>query len=243
MELNRNQQLAAIAIIGLALIGISFGLLRPSLGHQDTSGIKVTESGVSGEQATGDVDVSVDGNPAQEPAPTTGASIMVHVAGRVRVPNVYRIPPGSRVVDAIKAAGGSMPDANLDAINLAARVKDGDKVLIPARTMAGPSVVFVAPSGSSQSSASPSSPPSPAASGASSTPSAGKLTAPGQGTVNINSADATELQRLPGVGPSTAQKIIEHRTQIGSFSSVDQLLDVKGLGPKKLDKIRPFVAL
>lgn len=239
MNLNRNQQLAAFVLLGLALIGLGLGFARPSLGRHDTGGIKITEPGQSAPQ---DVDITVDDNshanaPATPAAPA--ASILVHVAGRVKFPNVYSIAPGSRVIDAVKAAGGSCADANLDAVNLAAKVKDGDKILVPSRNMPiQPFLASVAARGASRASVSPSS----GASGSSSS-SSGKLSAPGQGVVNINSADLTELQRLPGVGPSTAQKIVDHRTEIGSFTSVDQLMDVKGIGPKKMEKLKPFLAL
>ena len=235
MELNRNQQLAAIALLGLGLIGLSFGLLRPALGRRDTGDIKITEPG---ESPARDVNISVDESPASRSPANPGRSIMVHVAGRVRFPNVYLVPPGSRVIDAVKAAGGSLSDANLDAVNLAAKVKDGDKIMIPSRNAARAPVMSMAPfratSGGSTAHA-------PAETGGSG--SSGKLTVPGQGAVDINTADSAELQRLPGVGPATAQKIIDYRTQTGSFSSVDQLLEVKGIGPKKLEKMRPFVAL
>ena len=236
MELNRNQQLAAIVLLGLALIGLGLGFARPSLGRRDTGDIKITEPGQS---AARDVDISVDDTSAPRTPANPAVSILVHVAGRVKFPNVYRVAPGGRVIDAVKAAGGPCADANLDAVNLAAKVKDGDKILIPSRNMLRQQVLMLAPARSSRPSAASYSAPS-ASSGAS---SSGKLSVPGQGVVSINTADLTELQRLPGVGPSTAQKIIDHRTEVGSFTSVDQLTDVKGIGPKKLEKMKPFVAL
>jgi len=235
MELNRNQQLAAIALLGLGLIGLSFGLLRPALGRRDTGDIKITEPG---ESPARDVNISVDETPAPRSPANPSVLILVHVAGRVRFPNVYPVPPGSRVIDAVKAAGGSLSDANLDAVNLAAKVKDGDKILIPSRNVARGPIISIAPSRVSAGASGGF-----AQSGSDGSDSSGKLTVPGQGAVDINTADSAELQRLPGVGPATAQKIIDYRTQTGSFSSVDQLLEVKGIGPKKLEKLRPFVAL
>lgn len=235
MTFSRNQQLAAIALLGLALIGLGFRFARPSLGRRDTGDIKITEPGQSTAQ---DVDISVDGNSAPtKPAPA--ASVMVHVAGRVKFPNVYTLAPGSRVIDAVKAAGGSCADANLDMVNLAAKVKDGDKILVPSRNM--PIQSFLASAAARAPKASAAAQPAPSESSGRS--SSGKLSIPGQGFVNINTASPEELQQLPGVGPSTAQKIIDHRTEIGTFTSVDQLMDVKGIGPKKMEKIKPFVAL
>ncbi|MDO8588044.1 MAG: helix-hairpin-helix domain-containing protein [Armatimonadota bacterium] len=237
MELNRNQQLAAIALLGLGLIGLSFGLFRPrGVSGHDGGDIKITEPGKSPAR---DVDISVEEAPARRSPANPDVSILVHVAGRVKFPNVYRVPPGSRVIDAVKAAGGSLSDANLDAVNLAARIKDGDKILIPSRNVPRAPVLPMA-SGRALSFG-PSA--APTAAGSVESASSGKLAVPGQGFVNINTADSSELQRLPGVGPSTAQKIIDYRTQIGSFSSIDQLLEVKGIGSKKIEKIRPFVGL
>ncbi|MDO8683428.1 MAG: helix-hairpin-helix domain-containing protein [Armatimonadota bacterium] len=228
MNLNRNQQLAAVAILGLALIGLSIGLLRPSFGGGDSRDVTITEPGESSKES---VDISIDDRPGSL---NPSASILVHVAGRVKFPNVYRIPPGSRVIDAIKQAGGALPDAYLDAINLAAKVKDGEQIYVPSRKTPQPAV-RVSPSVS---------PPSQPKTISSAIPSSsGKLKVPGEGFVNINTADISELQRLPGVGPSTAQKIIDYRSQIGRFNSADQLMDVRGIGPKKLDKMRPFIVI
>jgi competence protein ComEA len=236
VQFNRNQQLAAIALLGLALIGLGFGFARPSLGRRDTRDMKITEPS----QSTGqDVDISVDDNSPAPSSPSPAASIMVHVAGRVKFPNVYTLAPGNRVVDAIKAAGGSCADANLDAVNLAAKVKDGDKILVPSRNMPIQSFLASVAARAPRASAAA----QPGSSEPSRASSSGKFTVPGQGVVNINTASPAELQQLPGVGPSTAQKIIDHRTEIGSFTSVDQLMDVKGIGPKKMEKMKPFVAL
>jgi len=242
MNLNRNQQLAAIAILGFALIGLSFALIRPSLGPGAREDIKISEPGRSPER---DVSISVDESPKEPRSyggagsqPNPGTSILVHVAGRVKFPNVYRLAPGSRGIEAIKAAGGALPDACLDAVNLAAKVKDGEQIYVPSRN-APRTAIRLAPSASS------SYPKTRAASspfgGSAST--SGKLKTPGEGYVNINTADSAELQRLPGVGPATAQKIIDYRAQIGRFTSAEQLMEVKGIGPKKLEKMRPFVAL
>ena len=229
MDLNRNQQFAAIAVLGLALIGLSYGMLRPALGGSSGGDIKITEPGKSPK----DVNISVEDHPARDSS-NPAATVLVHVAGRVKFPNVYRLAPGSRIVEAIKAAGGSLSDANLDAVNLAAKVKDGQQIYIPSRAVsrqspvrsvggATPGVVF-------------SQTPNPS-------PSSAKLKTPGEGFVNINTADLAELQRIPCVGPVTARKIIDYRSQNGLFTSIDQLDQVKGIGPKKLEKMRAFVVL
>jgi competence protein ComEA len=139
------------------------------------------------------------------------SEVVVHVAGAVAHTGVYRLPAGSRVVDAVQTAGGLAPDAAPDAVNLAAQVADGQRVYVP---RVG-EVVPVEPPG-----------------GGSTVPS---------GPVNLNSATADELDALPGVGPATAAAIIAHREQHGPFGSVDDLADVRGIGPAKVEALRGLV--
>ena len=140
---------------------------------------------------------------------TVGGSLHVHAAGAVARPGVVEVPAGSRVTDVVAAAGGPAPDADLDQINLAAPVTDGERVYVPHHGEA----VTVATGG---------------ASGAAS-----------DGIVNLNTADAAALESLPGVGPATAQAILDYRSEHGRFRSVDDLLNVRGIGPAKLSQIKP----
>lgn len=161
------------------------------------------------------------------------ADVVVHVVGGVNSPGVYRLPAGSRVDDAIKAAGGAKPGAAVDSLNLAALLEDGAqlRILMAAETAAAtvPAAVHVRASSRRADSA------------AIGNGRAGKLSSPGDGTVNVNTASEEELQRLPGVGPATARRIIEFRKQNGPFSAPEQLLDVSGIGQKKLEAMLPFV--
>jgi competence protein ComEA len=141
-------------------------------------------------------------------------AITVHVGGEVVNPGVYSLPPGARVVDAVTAAGGVTAKAELDAINLAAPLVDAIQVLVPRKG--------VSPRRQPSGVASPVGP-------------SGSL------LVNINTASLTELDALPGVGPSTAKAIVDTREKKGSFASVDDLLDVPGIGPAKLAQIRDLV--
>jgi competence protein ComEA len=143
-----------------------------------------------------------------------GRSAVVHVAGAVRRPGVYQLGPGARVQDAVRRAGGPRRGADLDAVNLAARVADGQQIVVP-RTAAATAPV--------------------AAGG---DPGAG--TAP-SAPVSLGSATLDQLQTLDGVGPATAQKIVAYRTEHGGFRSVDDLANVPGIGPKKLAAIKPHV--
>lgn len=137
-------------------------------------------------------------------------SLFVHVAGAVEKPGLYRFPEGTRVADAIEAAGGPAPKADLDAINLADLLTDGAKVDVPLRGRAAP-----APAAASASPA----------------------------LVDLNEADQASLETIPGIGPVTATAILQHRAEIGAFESVEQLLDVTGIGPATLEALRPYVTV
>jgi competence protein ComEA len=146
--------------------------------------------------------------------------VVVHVAGAVRSPGVQHLPVGSRVIDAVEAAGGALPDADLPRINLAAPLVDGQQVYVPK----------------------PGEQPPIAAGGGAATSSGPPGSVPGQ-LVNLNTATAEQLDTLPGVGPTTAAAIIAYRDQNGPFTSVDQLLDVRGIGEAKLEQLRDLVTV
>ena len=146
--------------------------------------------------------------------PPSPAPLRVHVAGAVRVPGVYSLPAGSLVEQAIEAAGGPDAGALLDSINLAARVQDGDQVRVP--RLAPPLVDLDSPV---------------------STPAPEALAAP----VNLNTASASELDRLPGIGPSLAKEIIAYRESHGAFAKIEDLLSVPGIGPAKLAALQELV--
>jgi len=138
------------------------------------------------------------------------ARALVHVAGEVRRPGVYRVPEGARVLAAVERAGGPTADADLAALNLAAPLQDGQQVVVPARAPAGGG-------------------PAPAS-------------APGRsGPVSLSSASAEELEGLDGIGPAIAARIVEWRAAHGGFASVDQLAEVPGIGPGRLEALRPQV--
>jgi competence protein ComEA len=155
-----------------------------------------------------------------EPSPSVSPSpvvFVIHVAGWVRRPGVYELEQGDRVIDAIEAAGGPRRGAELDALNLAALVADAQQILVPKKAPAGGRAA--APPGAGGSSESPA------------------------GLVNLNTATAEELETLPGIGPVLASSIVEHREQNGPFTSVDQLLDVSGIGEQRLADIRDLVTV
>jgi competence protein ComEA len=164
------------------------------------------------------------GGGAVAPSPTsstTAAQLVVHAAGAVVVPGIHSVPPGSRVSDLLAAAGGPAPDADLDRVNLAAAVADGERVWFP-RLGEEAEPPVVAGSGGGGASGGDGGPPAP---------------------IDLNVATAEELDTLPGVGPATAAAILEHRSTHGPFTSVEDLLDVPGIGEAKLEQLRDLVTV
>jgi competence protein ComEA len=158
---------------------------------------------------------------AQEPVPVAkveslraaaGPKLVVHVVGAVRKPGLYRLPQRSRIADAVGRAGGATAKADLSLVNLAAPLADGAQVVVPARV----------------------------ASGAASSSGEGQASA--QGPVHLNSATLEQLDALPGVGPVTAQKILDYREEHGAFSSIDELDAIPGIGPARLEQLREVAA-
>lgn len=179
--------------------------------------------------------------PAEAGAPDAGTrtppgqnTLVVHVAGAVTSPGVYRLPPEARVEDAVRAAG-PRADAVPDALNLAGRLSDGEKIFVPSRADLAPGAQ-----------------PDPRAAGASHSPGTG---APGAqparpagprgraGPVNVNTATASELTSVPGIGPVLAERIVERRRAVGRFRTLDDLLEVPGIGSARLEQLRRHLSL
>lgn len=153
------------------------------------------------------------GLPSASPTDDEG-EVVVDVAGKVRRPGIVRLPVGSRVVDALEAAGGPRRGVDLTGLNLARILTDGEQVLVGRPATAGPGAV-----------------------------TAPGATSAGGTLVNLNTATQAELETLPGVGPVTAMAILDWRTEYGAFSSVDELLEVSGIGDATLAEIAPHVTL
>ena len=176
---------------------------------------------------------------APEASPKRAARLYVDVAGSVRRPSLYVLSSGSRVMQAIRAAGGPTAEADLDAVNLAQKVTDGEKVFVPRRGMTPQPPP---PSEIAASSAAPDAAPSPTPPKTSGKGShSNKMTAGSGEQIALNTATAEQLERLPGVGPSMAGRILAYRQQAGGFGKSEDLMQVVGLGPKKFAKIAPFV--
>lgn len=167
------------------------------------------------------------------PRPTrTLAPLVVHVAGAVQYPGVYTLPADSRVKDALLAAGGPSAEADVDALNLAAPLRDGQRFHVPARQLR-PLVTSGAATGNQASV------PIAAATAHPSYVSASMNVRP----LDINRASAAELETLPGIGAVLAQRIVDDREANGPFESIEQLTRVRGIGSSLLERLRPYVAV
>jgi competence protein ComEA len=145
-------------------------------------------------------------------SPPARPVLVVHVVGEVRRPGLYRLRGGARIADAVHRAGGAARGADLAAVNLAAPLVDGIQILVPSRD-------------------------APGSAGTGEPSSAGSA----GGTVSLSSATVEELDELPGVGPITAQKIVDYRAEHGPFASVDDLDAVPGIGPTRIEQLRDLV--
>ena len=180
--------------------------------------VSTTASGSPGDALTS---AGPSGDPSAGATPGVGGAsaarrLVVDVVGRVRRPGIAVLPTGARVVDAIKAAGGARPGVDLSGLNLARLLTDGEQIAV-----GRPAAAAVA---------------APPATGTSGTAAPTTL-------VNLNTADQTALESLPGVGPVTAAAILQWRAEHGAFSAVEELLEVSGIGDATLAEIRPHVTL
>lgn len=182
--------------------------------------------------------------------------IVVHITGAVKQRGIVSLPVGSRGMDAVTAAGGLTKDANPNALNLAAKLEDGSQLYIPTQKeepkspaekeyLAGnaPVVLPEKPTESKAPKTTTGAKPSKSAAKGErgSRSGSGKLTDPSQGMININKAGDEELQRLPGIGPAMAGRIIAYRQESGSFQTPEDLMQVSGIGEKKFARMKPFV--
>ncbi len=217
-----------VAVLAVLLAGVRVAWARSAAEPAVVApggGARAGPTGVSAGAAPVGLDgtaaPSVSVSPSASPSVVASgapAEVVVHVVGRVRRPGVLRLPLGSRVSDAVAAAGGATRRADVGAVNLARLLVDGEQVRVPA----------------------PGEPPTPTAGVGGAGPGAGSAAA-ATAPVSLNSADLGALDTLPGVGPVLAQRIVDWRTTHGRFTSVDELTEVSGIGEKLVEQLRPLV--
>jgi competence protein ComEA len=211
--LSRGELAGLIVVVALTLTGVGLWYTR-SLPKPVAVAATPAPFAVATSGSTG---TQVVASSASSGASPSVSVLIVDVTGRVRHPGVYRFKAGDRVIDAIRRAGGPRAGADLTALNLAAPLTDGTQILVPKEGQTIPS-----------------------AEGAGGTVPG---SAGGGAPININTATEAELETLSGVGPVTAAAIIQYRTDHGPFATVDDLLDVSGIGPVTLEELRPQVTV
>jgi len=198
-SLSRSQLLVYGAVaVTLLLVGARW-IRAADERSQTAGGVSFSSASGSSGSAGGSFGVEAQG----------GEDVVVHVAGAVREPDVYRLPAGSRVTDAVERAGGPTARAELQGLNLAARLTDGQQIIMPARAVGPGGVVLGAGTGDTL-----------------------------DGPISLGTATPEELDTIEGIGPVTAQKIVDFRTQEGGVSSIDQLDEIDGIGPATMDSLR-----
>lgn len=184
-EMSRSQVVVYVAVaVALLLVGV-----RAIRGEGSPESSFAADSG-------GEASFSIRGQ---------GGDLVVDVTGAVRRPGVYRMPSGSRVDDAVMRAGGPEPRAELEAVNLAARLADGQQVVVPERVPGG---------------------------------AVGATAASEDGPISLGTATVEQLEEVEGIGPVTAEAIVEFRDEHGGLSSIEQLDQVPGIGPATMEALR-----
>jgi competence protein ComEA len=220
----RGPHVAVVAVLAVLALGLTVLVLAASQPRATSVPLAATPTPSAIPSAGPTPPASPGPAPTPTPTPTPAADLVVHVAGAVTRPGVVVLPAGSRVVDAVDAAGGALPGTALDSVNLARLLVDGEQVRVG--LPADPAVA---------------SPGGPDAASAAGGPTGGEGS--GVAPVDLNAATAADLDALPGIGPVLAQRIVDWRAQNGRFGSVEELLEVAGIGPSVLADLQGRVTV
>ena len=214
---------AVLAVVVLIAVGLAF--LGASSPPPQLTLPRAEPGSAPVDGSSGGGSVGAPGDPSAPLPSTPPVTATVHVAGQVTSPGIYAVPAGGRVADAVVAAGGTSAEADLEQLNLAARVSDGERIFVPKKGEPVPPVVGSVP---------------PAGGAGAGAGAGGPKGAPAS-PLDLNTATAEQLEALPGVGPATSKAILTYRANHGRFRSVTELLEVPGIGPAKLEALRPMV--
>jgi competence protein ComEA len=207
-DLSRTQ----VVVWGAIAVALLFIGARAVRGEGGEAGGASTYADYSGDGESGGYDESESESESEDgtfSVEGSGGDVVVDVTGAVQRPGVYRLPEGSRVEEAVQRAGGATGKAELDSLNLAARLADGQQVVVPERVPGAP-------------------PGAPAAAGAGGAE---------EGPISLSTATAAELDTIDGIGPVTAEDIIKFREEHGGLSSIDQLDEISGIGPATMEAL------
>ena len=204
-KLSRGEQYVVLILLGMILLGSIIYFMRLKKVGSETSTLTLESS----QKETEDL-------PLPEKKETETKVLFIHVAGAVKSPGVYKLKEGSRVFDAINAAGGYALNADPNALNLATPLTDGEKVYLPTLGEVPHQAASSSLPGGTSSSTS---------------------------KININTADAQQLESLPGIGPAFAQRIIDYRTSQGRFSNIEDIENVSGIGKKRFEQLKDLITV
>ena len=241
-KILKNKKIVVIAICIVALIGIGVALWISEYAYKDIDSIDMLESMEEKIEGGNNIDAvnkeninNITENITANEIIEETEKIVIHITGEVKKKGIIYLDKGSRIADAIKAAGGATKNANLDQVNLAYVLEDGQKIYIPNKNEklevgayiivnSGNNVLIEDGKNSGNTTTS-------------------NNTKGVNGKVNINSANQTELETLPGIGPSLAQRIIEYRKSNGNFQNIEDIQNVKGIGDSKYSNIKENICI
>ena len=249
-------------VVAILTATCGYSVIQSQMANEVTiKGGNISKSNIVSQENNG-VNNEDDKKKVQDKKNSNDGEIMVHIIGRVKKPGIVRIIQGGRIQDAIEAAGGTLQDADLEIVNLAYRLQDGNQVYIPSKINDNLNVKVDSkvkiPSDTNKNATYNKSKFTPGVQGEKLPLKKGNTEFNGvikeavktnegnnqlTSCVNINTADVKELDTLPGIGPSTAQKIIEYRNTNGSFKKTEDIMKVKGIGKAKYDKVKDKITI